>query len=413
MTKAKRIIACVLVAAMASVTLAGCTTFDNFRKAFLNKNPNNDAEIRIGIYEPITGADKEAGAAEIKGIELAHKLYPEVNGAKIELIYADNKSDMEAAETAMMDLMKKQPTAVLGSYGNIYSMIAGSYLQEAKTPGIAITNTNPLVTKNNPYYFRVSLVDTYQATAMARYVVENLKQTRAGIMMPENDEQALALATNFEDYMTAAAGAGAIAVNEEYTSGSADFTKQLEAIRASGVTCVYLCGDYEDVVHILKQAKEMKLTGVTFLGDSTWAEPDFINMAYKHVNGNIAFTTLYSEEELVTETSEEFLKAYKEEYGSEEPEAATALGFDAYLLLLNAIDRAGTECTGDELRQAILETYNFHGASGVITFNSTGDPEKSVVINTLKNKAISPLCTIAPVVTAPVAAVPVAETPEQ
>lgn len=396
MNKAKRIIACVLAVAMASVSLAGCTTFDNFRKAFLNKNPHNDAQIRIGIYEPMTGADKEAGEAEIKGIELAHKLYPEAGGAKVELIYADNKSNIEAAETAMEDLLKKTPTAVLGSYGNIYSLIAGEYLQEAEIPGIAITNTNPLVTKNNPYYFRVSLVDTYQATAMARYVIENLKQTAAGIMMPSNDEQALALASNFENYMAAKAGANAIAVQAEYKAGTGEFKEQLEAIKNSGVKSVYLCGDREDVAAILKEAKSMGMTDVTFLGDSTWAEEKFINAVYKYVDKNIAFTTLYTDKEHVTETSGQFLDAYKKEYG-EEPDAAAALGFDAYMLLISSIDCAGVGCTGEELRNAIAETVNFEGASGIITFDNMGDPEKSVVINTLQNKSISPLCTVSPV----------------
>lgn len=396
MNKGKRITACVLAIVMAAVSLTGCTTFDNFRKAFLNKNPDNDAQITIGIYEPMSGEDKDAGEAEIKGIELANKLYPEVNGARVELVYADNKSDIHVAETAMADLMKKSPTAVLGSYGNIYSLIAGSYLETSKVPGIAITNTNPLVTKNNPYYFRVSMVDTYQATAMARYVVENLKQTQAGILVPKGDEQAVALVESFENYMIDNTG-NAISIYKEYEAGSGDFTKQLEAIKESGVSSVYLCGDYEDVINILKQAGKMEMTNVTFLGDSTWAEEEFINAVYKYVDKNIAFTTLYTDEELVTETSERFLEAYKEEYGDEEPKAAVALGFDAYLILIQAIERAGIGCSGKELREALSTTENFEGASGIITFDNVGDPEKSVVINTLKKKEISPICTIAPV----------------
>lgn len=396
MNKAKRLIACVLVLALACVSLTGCTTFDNFKKAFLNKNPNNDAQIRIGVYEPVTGADKEAGEAEIKGIELAHKLYPKAGGAAVELIYADNKSDINAAATAMEDLMKKSPTAVLGSYGNIYSLIAGNYISEMEIPAIAITNTNPLVTKNNPYYFRVSLVDTYQATAMARYVIENLKLTQAGILLPANDEQALAVASSFENYMTGKAGENAIAVYKEYTAGSGDFKEQLEAIRTSGVKTVFLCGDKEDIINVLKQADRMNLTDVTFLGDSTWSEEDFIGDAYKYADGNVAFTTFYTDEEHVTATSEEFLEAYKKEYG-EEPQPAAALGFDAYLMLITALEQAGADCTGEQLRDTLLAIENFEGASGVITFDSTGDPEKSVVINTLKGKKITPVCTIAPI----------------
>lgn len=404
MNKAKRIIACILVAAMAGVSLTGCTTFDNFKKAFLNKNPENDAQIRIGVYEPVTGTDKEAGEDEIKGIELAHKMYPYVGDMRVELIYADNKSDINAASTAMEDLMKKTPTAVLGSYGNIYSLIAGSYVKEAQIPAIAITNTNPLVTKNNPYYFRVSLVDTYQATAMARYVTESLQLTQAGIMLPSNDDQALAVASSFENYMVSKAGANAVTLYEEYNTGSGDFEQQLEAIKASGVKAVYLCGDKEDVINVLKQANGMNMTGVTFLGDNTWAEKDFIKEASKYVTGNVAFTTFYTDETHVTKMSAAFLKAYKEEYG-EEPPAAAALGFDAYLLMIHAIAAAGPDSSGEQLKDALLAIENFEGASGIISFDNSGDPEKSVVINTLNGKNISPLCTIAPL-GAPVAAVP-------
>lgn len=396
MKKIKRIIACTLTVIMVAGLLSGCTTFDNFKKAFLNKNPENDAPIKIGIYEPMTGKDKEAGAAEIKGIELANKLYPELAGAQIELIYADNKSDIDAAETAMADLMKKQPKAVLGSYGNIYSLIAGPHLENAEVPGIAITNTNPLITKNNPYYFRVSTVDTYQAAAMARYVYEELGQKKAGVLIPENNEQALALASTFENKLEELTGKNsAVKVYEYYQAGSADYTAQLEIIKDSGVKSVFLCGDHEDVACILQQAGEMNLD-VIFLGDSTWGSEEFIKVAGDYAYENVAFTTLYTEEEIITETSEEFLQAYAQEYDGETPDPAAALGFDAYLILLDAFERAGTGCSGAELQKALMETNKFQGASGEITFDNYGNPKKSVVINTINNGIISSLCIMDP-----------------
>lgn len=396
MKRARKIIACMLVAAMAAGALSGCTTYDNFKKAFLNKNPDNDAQIKIGIYEPVTGAEKEAGEAEIKGIELAHSLYPELNGAKVELIYADNKSDINAAETAMADLMKKQPKAVLGSYGNIYSLIAGPHLEAAKVPGIAITNTNPLITKNNPYYFRVSTVDSYQAEAMARYVYEELKQKKAGVLVPADNEQALALASEFENMFTKLTdNSDAIKVYEYYEAGTADYYEQLQTIKASGVRSVYLCGDHEDVACVLQEAGRLNMD-VVFMGDSTWGSEEFLDIAGKYTNNNVAFTTLYTEEEIITETSAEFLAAYSAEYGNDTPEPATALGFDAYMILLDAIERAGVDSTGEELRKALLETKTFQGASGEITFNNVGDPKKSVVINTIDQGKISSLCTIEP-----------------
>ncbi|MBQ2412791.1 MAG: ABC transporter substrate-binding protein [Anaerotignum sp.] len=347
------------------------------------------------IYEPMSGADKAAGEAEIKGIELAYSLYPEIDGATVELLYADNKSDINAAETAMADLMKKQPKAVLGSYGNIYSLIAGPHLQAAEVPGIAITNTNPLVTKNNPYAFRVSTVETYQASAMARYVYEELGQEKAGVLIPENNEQALAMASTFENKLDELTGSNAVRLYQYYVAGSADYTAQLQMIKSSGLKSVYLCGDYEDIACVLKNAGDLDLE-VLFLGDSSWGTEEFINMAGDYAYKNVAFSTLYTEEEIITETSEEFLRAYAEEYGDETPDPATALGFDAYLILKDAIERAGVDCTGAELQQALLETSTFQGASGVISFNNYGDPKKSVIINPIDNGQISSLCTMTP-----------------
>ena len=74
------------------------------------------------------------------------------------------------------------------------------------------------------------------------------------------------------------------------------------------------------------------------------------------------FSTLYTDEETVTETSQEFLDAYEEKYGKESADAATALGFDAYLIAIQAIERAGENCTGEDVREALAQTENFQGA---------------------------------------------------
>ena len=397
MKMTRRWIAGLLTAAVCCLALSGCTTFDNFKEAFINKDSQADDTIRIGVYEPMSGSDEEGGRLEVEGIELANELYPEVLGKKVELVYADNKSDMDSAETAMADLMKKQPLVVLGSYGNIYSLIASHYLEEAKVPGIAITNTNPLVTSNHPYYFRVCFVESYQGEALARYVYEERNEKTSGIMVPENNDQAVSMASTFKDKMVELTGDDqAITVYQTFESGAEDFSAQLQAIKDSGVNTVFLAGDMTDAVNVLKQAKKMNLDNVTFLGDSTWESDEFRELAGNGITNNVAFSTLYTDEETVTETSQEFLDAYEEKYGKESADAATALGFDAYLIAIQAIERAGENCTGETVREALAQTENFQGASGEITFDSIGDPKKSVVINTFENQKITSICTIAP-----------------
>jgi len=226
----------IAVAAVMSLclgVLSGCTTFDNFKQAFIDKPQDKSATIQIGIYEPMTGADKSVAEEEIQGIKLAYEQYPTVNGKIVELVEADNASDMYAAETAIKELLLKEPKVILGSYGSVYSLVAGDHIREAKVPAIAMTNTNPLVTKNNDYYFRVCYVYSNQGDILARYLLEEKKQKKAGVLLPKNDDMAMAMATAFKDRMVAETkNNDAIAVYEEYEAGSKDFTEQFEKNKA-------------------------------------------------------------------------------------------------------------------------------------------------------------------------------------
>ena len=38
--------------------------------------------IKIGVFEPLTGANAAGGAMEVEGIELANEMFPEVLGKR-------------------------------------------------------------------------------------------------------------------------------------------------------------------------------------------------------------------------------------------------------------------------------------------------------------------------------------------
>lgn len=373
----------ILIAAL----FAGCATFDNFKATFIDKNDDTKAVVRIGIYEPTSGADKANGELEIEGIELAHEMYPTVNGKFVELVYADNASDIHAAETAIKELILKNPSVILGSYGSVYSMVAGDYVKDAKIPAIAITNTNPLVTSNNGYYFRVCYVDSNQGDLLARYVLEEKKETTAGVLLPAEDDVAMAMATAFTSRIKAETdNEDAITVYEEYKHGATDFTKQLKAVKKAGVKSVLLPGDVTDAANIIKQADSMGLD-VVFLGDKEWADNEFRKLTNgKATEANTAFVNFYAAEETTNKEAEKFLKAYHKKYGNESvPEDSVALGYDAYIIALKAIDDADDNATSKEIRDVLKTQSGFQGASGTITFNATGDPIKTAYISTWKN----------------------------
>lgn len=394
-----RKIAAVAVTAVLTVTmLTGCTTFNNFKEAFLQQKKSSDVTIQIGIYEPMSGADSDAAKAEIKGIELAHEVYPNIGGKIVELVYSDNSSDIDAAETAINNLISKKPDIILGSYGSVYSMIAGKPVNDAKIPAIAITNDNPLVTKNYPYYFRVCYVDSNQGDLLAKYVLEQKQETTAGVLIPNNDDVAMALATTFVDRIEAETeNEDAITAYETYKPGQKDFTKPLKAIQESGVKSVLLPGDSADSANIINQAADMGMD-VMFLGPTDWSSKEFRSELSSSVSKeHLAFVNFFTADDTINQESEKFLEAYHEKYGKDkEPEDSVALGYDAYLIAINAVNDAGNDPSGNDIRKVLASAKEFQGASGNITFNTEGDPLRSAQISTWEGKKIVSTYTVEP-----------------
>lgn len=394
-----RKIAAVAVTAVLTVTmLTGCTTFNNFKEAFLQQKKSSDVTIQIGIYEPMSGADSDAAKAEIKGIELAHEVYPNIGGKIVELVYSDNSSDIDAAETAINNLISKKPDIILGSYGSVYSMIAGKPVNDAKIPAIAITNDNPLVTKNYPYYFRVCYVDSNQGDLLAKYVLEQKQETTAGVLIPNNDDVAMAMATTFVDRIKAETeNEDAITAYETYKPGQKDFTKPLKAIQESGVKSVLLPGDSADSANIINQAADMGMDAM-FLGSTDWSSKEFRSELSSSVSKeHLAFVNFFTADDTINQESEKFLEAYHEKYGKDkEPEDSVALGYDAYLIAINAVNDAGNDPSGNDIRKVLASAKEFQGASGNITFNTEGDPLRSAQISTWEGKKIVSTYTVEP-----------------
>ena len=94
--------------------------------------------IKIGIFEPLTGANAAGGAMEVEGIELANEMFPEVLGKKVVLVTADNKSEkVEAANAVTYLIDKENVNAIIGSWGSSLSMAAGPIAMENQIPIVA------------------------------------------------------------------------------------------------------------------------------------------------------------------------------------------------------------------------------------------------------------------------------------
>jgi branched-chain amino acid transport system substrate-binding protein len=346
----------------------------------------------------MTGANAAGGAMEVEGIKLANELYPTVTVGgkeyKVELVIADNKSDkVEAANAAQRLVDKDKVSAVLGSWGSSLSMAAGPIVQEAKVPAIGLSCTNPLVTLGNDYYFRVCFIDPFQGTVMANYAYSVAGAKTAVIVQEVSNDYSVGLAKFFTDNFKKLTGNDACVLGVlNYNTGDQDFSAQLTQVKSLNPDVIFAPGNYTESALVMKQARELGITA-PFLGGDTWETPEFIDVGKERVEG-ATFSTFFAVEAATSGMSKTFIDAYKAKY-SKEPAAVTALGFDGYLLVLDAIKRADSLDTV-KIRDAIASTSGFEGATGTVTLDANGDATKSAFIKTVKDGKFTYLTTVQP-----------------
>ena len=350
--------------------------------------------IKIGVFEPLTGANGAGGNDELEGIKLANKLYPTILGKKVELVVVDNKSDkVEAANAAMVLAQKEKVNAVLGSWGSSLSMAGGPIFAEAKIPAVAVSATNPNVTKGNEHYFRVCFLDPFQGTVGATYAFNTLKAKKVAIIREVSNDYSVGLAKFFVDHFTKLTGdAQAVVATADYNTGDQDFTAQLTNIKKANPDVIFAPGNYTESALIIKQARQLGMK-TPFIGGDTWDMDAFLKVGGEAVEGAV-FSTFFANDVPINKTSEAFLKAYRDEY-KKEPPATAALGFDAYRVVLDAITRANS-AEPQKIRDALAQTKGFEGAAGDITINADRDADKPAVFKQVKGGKFAFLSTVKP-----------------
>ncbi len=350
--------------------------------------------IKIGVFEPMTGANAAGGEMTVEGIKLANEKFPEVLGKKVELVIADNKSEkVEAANAASKLIEKDKVVAIIGSYGSSLSMAAGDIVKNAKVPAVGCSPTNPLVTLNNDYYFRVCFIDPFQGTVMANYAFKELGAKKAAIIQDVENDYSVGLSKFFVDAFTKLTGdPNSIVATASYKTGDQDFTAQLTNVRSLNPDVIFAPGNYGESALLIRQARDLGMK-MPFLGGDTWESPEFLSIGGEDVEGAV-FSTHFTAEAPVTETSKTFLAEYKEKY-KEDANAFAALGYDAYLVIINAIEKANS-VDSVKIRDEIAKTNGFVGATGNITLDENGDAVKSAVINRVEGGKFVYLTTVEP-----------------
>ncbi|MBI2212044.1 MAG: ABC transporter substrate-binding protein [Acidobacteria bacterium] len=373
--KIDRIIPAVIAAS--SILLFGCPPKES------GGGGAASGEIVIGHLASMTGGQATFGQQTDQGIRLALEEINAAGGVKgrmIRIITEDTQSKQEEAATAVSKLISRDNvTAILGEIASSNSLAAGPIAQQNKIPMVSPGSTNPAVTEKGDYIFRICFIDPYQGEALAKYVANDMKLTRAAILRDVKSDYSMGLADFFKNTFTQLGGT--IVADSSYAGGDSDFKSQLTTIKSQKPELIFVPGYYTEIGQIAVQARDLGIT-VPLVGGDGWESPKLIEIGGKALEG-----CFYSNHYHVDDPSpavHQFVASYEKKYGAK-PDAMAALGYDSMKFLAAAMERAAN-LEGPTLRDEIAKTADFQGVTGTITLGPDRNPlNKKLVVLEIKD----------------------------
>ncbi len=346
------------------------------------KSPSN--EIPVGAYLSLSGPDSTFGSDTRDGIELAVEQTNAtgLKGKKVRLFYEDDKSTpMEASNKVRQLIDRNKVVAVLGEVASSRSMAGGLVANTSKVPMVTPSSTAIDVTKNREFVFRTCFTDAQQGEVAARYVYENMKKTKVGILFAAQDTYSSGLAQSFRENFLKLGGA--IVVEKGFQKGETNFTTYLEELKAKDPEMIYAPVYYNEMVQIARQAKHVGLAGSMFMGGDGWDSSNLIEGAGAELEG-ARFTNGYAPD-VPWPKSKGFITAFQAKY-HRAPNSLSAQGYDAAMVLFDAIQRSENG-SPDSVRKALGETKDFAGATGNITIDKNRNAKKAIVVVAIHDNA--------------------------
>ena len=335
--------------------------------------------VKIGVFEPLTGDSAAGGKQEVLGMQYANDKVPtvEIGGEtyKVELVYADNESDTAKAVSAASKLVAEGVSVVLGSYGSSVAIAASDTFKEAGIPAIGVTCTNPQVTEGNDHYFRICFLDPFQGTVHANFAKEQLKADTIYCLGELGNDYDQGLINYFKE---AAEKLDIEVTTESFPKDNSDFTSYLNNAKKAGAEAIFAPVSIQYAQLIVEQA-DAQGVNIPLLGSDTWDNNTIVG-ATVGKSTELYVSTFYAEggnpdfEAGIKEWMNADATRLENNGGNDMLSAVTVMGYDAYMVAIEAIKAADSAEAADVM--AALPGVTYTGISGDISFNDTGDANR-------------------------------------
>ena len=334
--------------------------------------------IDIAAIYALTGVAVHTNALTLQGVRYAVDEINKQGGVlskKINLLVFDNQSTPIGSNLAAQRAAEAGVVGIVGSDWSSHSIAVARVAQNKGIPMISSLSTTPEVTKIGDYIYRVCFTDDFQGQITAKFARQDLNAATAIIFVDVTSAYSLKLSEIFRIYFERLGGQ--VVLEVEYKQKQQQFDEAVKKAVKADADVIFIPGHDESGL-IVKQAQDAGSNSI-FLGGDGWSSPAFFRKGGGELKHGY-FSTHWSVD-LETERSRSFVDKYAQ---SEIFDENIALGYDAMMLMADAITRSGS-VDRKKIKIAIANTRSFEGVTGTIDFNQYGDPIKGAVFMEIKN----------------------------
>ena len=344
-------------------------------------------EIRIGVVLPRTGdlGPGEFGPGALVMENSFNMALEEINASHrlgdttLKFMIEDDMSTVEGAVTAFNKLIHEDNVPVI--LGVWTSQVARSVFPIAQENGVVAFS--PVViasglTEIGDFIFRAShpteaLIPGGVALTQSKLGYQRVALISDRVDLFSRDSDAV-----FSKTLTA--HGVEVLGRETFETGDTAFAPQLTRIKALDPDAIFLSAQQIEVIHLLKQAREIGIPADTPI-ISLVLSIDEIQSAGVAAEGTITFTDWVSTAE--TPGNETFVANYTATYGSP-PSVWAAQPYAAVYILAESIKNAESlDAVG--IRNALAEIQTFDTILGKFSFDANGDPIYDPVVLIVKD----------------------------
>jgi branched-chain amino acid transport system substrate-binding protein len=343
-------------------------------------------EIKIGVLYPLTGAAASTGA-ELKGaLELAADIVnngakdipdlpfasggglPNLNGAKIKLVFADHQGNPQIGATETERLITQEKViAVVGAYFSNVTATSSQVAERYKVPYLnPDSSSTSLTTRNFKWFYRITPHDDLFVYNFFEFFkdLEAKKGIKVGQIALFNENTLWGNETSkLENKLAEERGVNVVKAIS-YPAKSTQLTSEIQSLKSAKPQVVLQSSYLGDAILAMKTYKELNLSPDMILANNAgFTDTEFIRTLGKDadhiITREVWSLDLAKNKPLIGQVNDLFRNRYKVNFTGNSSRTFTGL-----LTLADAINRAGST-EPEAIRKALSET-NIDGKNTIM-----------------------------------------------